>query len=305
MADALTPTTESRKSRLQILRERQKKLRESYKSQIDISRLTLNTDADATGSTDTPDLQTRTPTAPKAVTPSPEATDAAMTPNTAFLKLKHDNEELKRQVVELQADRELLLQKQMDRFQSASEQLNEMEELLEDYRCIAEESEENNAVLKAKNSLLISENETLKKDNEALSTRVDKQQERIDGSVEAMNDLEQDLMKSQDELDLSDQTIRTLEHQLRNLTTSAFATQHSGTTYYPQQPTYYQMPGSQQQKQQQSVQRPQQHNFQLDPKQPPFTIGGGRGGQSSFQQFGNNQGGGRGQGNGRNKKKRR
>ena len=40
-----SPNVESRKSRLEILRERQKKLRESYKSQIQISRKNLTIDS--------------------------------------------------------------------------------------------------------------------------------------------------------------------------------------------------------------------------------------------------------------------
>lgn len=282
MADTLLSASESRKSRLQILRERQQKLRESYKSQIDISRRTLNDDGegttaaaasltaitesvttpkkaeDAAATTTTSDkkspLSVDTTSVP--VTPStPSALAVALTPSAAILSLQKENEELKRQVVAVQADRELLLQKQMERFASASEQLNEMEELLEDYRNIAEESEENNAVLKAKVSLMTTENESLKSDNEQLTAQVKKQHERLDSSVQAMNDLESDLVQTQDDLDLTDQHVRTLELQLRKMNVAVSAAtpapvfhggqSHGGTTFYPPPPhgtTFYPLP---------------------------------------------------------------
>eukprot|EP00980_Cylindrotheca_fusiformis_P006191 scaffold1325_cov95-Cylindrotheca_fusiformis.AAC.2 len=277
--------TESRKTRLEILRERQKKLRESYKTQIDISRKTLNDDdgegtSAAAGAVPSESnnnnssssisiLETKAGSIPAPlsvdttrvpVSPSPTLAEAK-TPNAALLAVQKENEKLKRQVVGLQADRELLLQKQMERFASASEQLNEMEELLEDYRNIAEESEENNAVLRAQVSLMTTEKESLKTENDQLKAQVQKQNERLDSSVQAMNDMEEDLMKTQDELDLADQHVRTLEIQMRNMATAAAAAQrapappfhgghhhHGGTTFYPPPPpphqgtTFYPLP---------------------------------------------------------------
>jgi DNA repair exonuclease SbcCD ATPase subunit len=269
MTDSLlSPTAESRKSRLEILRERQKKLRESYKTQIGISRRTLNDDGEGETATAAAAAATASLTAisetPNQVNKKPITVDTRvpippsepLTPTSAsLLLLQTDNEALKRQVVALQADRELLLQTQMERFASASEQLNEMEELLEDYRNIAEESEENNAVLKAKVSLMTTENESLKTDNEQLTAQVTKQHQRLDSSVQAMNELEQDLLDTQEDLDLSDQRARTMVHQLRNMATTpppVFHGQqhqqhqqhHGGTTYYPPPPgtTFYPMP---------------------------------------------------------------
>ncbi|CAJ1954878.1 unnamed protein product [Cylindrotheca closterium] len=271
-ADARAAAAESRKSRLQILRERQKKLRESYKVQIDMSRRNLDGDesggrlspmpavSEAKDSAATEPAKTADPGAkPEGAvdsTAAPVTPSTAVrptiptTPNTARLvQTQTENEELKRQIVALKADRELLLERQMERFASASEQLNEMEILLEDYRSIAEEAEENNAVLKAQLSLMTSEQANWKKAESELKDRVQQQQDRLDSSVQAMNDLEKALNKAQDDLQMSDQHKMNLEHQLRSVaSTNAQIFQgqvHGGATYFPppQQTVYYPVPG--------------------------------------------------------------
>ena len=195
-----SPNVESRKSRLEILRERQKKLRESYKSQIQISRknLTIDSPTDITAKKFVslpvvtpgaiPEDKTVTPVTsqesisldghdssitPKGISPRLETPITPTSTTIVLLQLQEKNDDLKLQIKELKSDRDNLLSKQTARFESASNQLNELEELLEDYRTIAEETEEINAVLKAKNSLLKSENETLKKENEKLQRQVD------------------------------------------------------------------------------------------------------------------------------------
>lgn len=271
-----SPNVESRKSRLEILRERQKKLRESYKSQIQISRknLTIDSPTDiaakkvfslpAVTPEGIPEDKTVTPVTsqeslsldghdssitPKGISPRLEIPITPTSTSIVLLQLQEKNDDLKRQIKELKSDRDTLLSKQTARFESASNQLNELEELLEDYRTIAEETEEINAVLKAKNSLLKSENETLKKENEKLQKQVEKQEERILESCTSMNDLENDLIKTQDELDASEKNVRSLQHQVQNLSTPVFTTTHipqpmsQQTPYYPpQQTTFYHPP---------------------------------------------------------------
>lgn len=270
----MSEDADSRKSRLQILRERQKKLRESYKSQINISRRTLKDDEDGGEASSTGRLspmpalselkiseaepaKEAEATAPEpaavpvdtAAAPISPAADIPTTPKSApLVLLQTENEELKREIVALKADRDLILERQMERFQSASEQLNEMEVLLEDYRFIAEESEENNAVLQAQVSLMTSEEANWKKEKSQLRDRVKQQQERLDSSVQAMNELEKALDKAQDDLQMSDQHVMNLEHQLRNVTANPQVFQgqvHSGTTYFPpqQQTVFYPVPG--------------------------------------------------------------
>lgn len=330
--DDTTSSAESRKSRLELLRERQKKLRESYKSQIQISRKTLTTETTSNdvaaaaaiataavtpdaitipeGDTVTPiitktslSFDAEVPITPKSISPRLEVPLTPTSTSIVFLQLQEKNEELKRQLAEVKSDRDSLLTRQKERFESASNQLNELEELLEDYRMIAEETEEINAVLKAKNSLLTSENNTLKKDNEKLQKQVDKQEERILESCHSMSDLENDLMKTTEELEISERNVRTLQNQVRSLSTPVSFPTHQQTTYYPpQQATYYPPPETSYQFDFSSMQQQQQ----------PFGGGGPRGPSPqnipNFQQYNDNssgQGQRRNTRNGNTKKKRR
>lgn len=208
MADSTGKTL----SRLEILRARQNKLRQSYQTQIAASRVSISTFSNEEDIAE--EEEPAKPTASSTLTPSPTESSTTITTATVTTKtkttslLQQENETLKRQVVALQSDKELLIAKQQERIESACHQLNEMEEILEEYQNHAEDCEQETILLKAQLTLL-------KEQENAAQETIQKQQSRLDSACGQMNDLEEQLGKSLNDLELSECRVKVLETQLQ------------------------------------------------------------------------------------------
>ena len=189
-------------SRLEMLRERQRKLRSSYQTQIAVSRKSLSV---AVASSSTASGKETTGSVPDASESTPKSsTDATL-------------DDYKRQIAELKADRQLLLNKQSERLESACQQLNEMEELIKQYEDYGQETQEHNVVLHAQLALQKSETQRLQDELQGKERVLEKQQQRLLASCDQMTELEEQLLQLTEDLAYSEQRNQTLEQQLKQL----------------------------------------------------------------------------------------